>query len=403
MSYYPALLKKVFGAPMRYYQGPGILATLTPKLIKGWGFKKPLIFSGKRTKAALERVGFFKALEAEGIKYRFEGFGEGQPWGPECCDEEIERLAKIGSQEGCDVVIAAGGGKALDTGKDVANKMGVDVFIVPTIAAQDAPTSALSVVYTAEHVFKRYDFFDRHPLAVIVDSKVIAEAPARFLACGIGDAFSKFFEVYDCYRSGANNCVVKPEPGYTTLTAANLSKLLYETLRTWGVEAMDSVEMNAVTPPLEAIIEANILLSGLAFESGGLSVAHAVYDGLTVVEEKMHPYQFHGELVHFGTCTQVVLEGYPKDIIFEVFKFGHEVGLPETFEEIGLKGISDEDLWKVAEATAKDPMIKNVFYEIDAEKVFFAMKGADAIGRRISKIVPRRPYELVKPSIPVPH
>lgn len=400
MEYYAAPIRKVFGSPMRYYQGPGILAEVIPKLIKAYKSERPFIFCGARTRTALEKAGLFKAFETEAIKYYYTEFGANQPWGPECCDEEIERLTKIAFEEKCDLVIAAGGGKALDTGKDVADKLGTNVFIVPTIAAQDAPCSALSVVYTADHVFKRYDFFDKSPLAVIPDTKIIAEAPARWLACGIGDAFSKWFEVYSCYRSGANNCVVKPVPGYTTLTAANLSKLLYDTLRTWGVEGMYSVMRKVVTPALEAIVEANILLSGLAFESGGLSVAHSVYDGLTVLEKEMDPYQFHGELVHYGTCTQVFLEGYPRDIVFEVFKFGHEVGLPETFEEIGLKDITDEELWKVAEkATAPGEMIHNVFFDITAEKVFYAMKAADAYGHKISQVVPRLPYEMAAPSI----
>ena len=43
------------------------------------------------------------------------------------------------------------------------------------------------------------------------------------------------------------------------------------------------------------VIEANTLLSGIGFESGGLAGAHAIHNGLTVLEECHHMY--HGEKV----------------------------------------------------------------------------------------------------------
>lgn len=38
-----------------------------------------------------------------------------------------------------------------------------------------------------------------------------------------------------------------------------------------------------VTESLNKIIETNILLSGLGFESGGLAAAHAIHNGMTVL------------------------------------------------------------------------------------------------------------------------
>jgi glycerol dehydrogenase len=162
----------------------------------------------------------------------------------------------------------------------------------------------------------------------------------------------------------------------------------------WGREAMLDTKNNVVSPALEAVIEGNILLSGLAFESGGLAAAHSIYDGLTVLEDKMKPHQYHGELVHFGTCVQIVLEGQSREVIHDVFKFGHEIGLPETLEEIGLKDVTDEDLWKVAEkATDEGETIHKMGLEITPEKVHEAIKSVDRIGRNISKNIPRTPYE----------
>ena len=60
------------------------------------------------------------------------------------------------------------------------------------------------------------------------------------------------------------------------MTAYALARLCYETVRDWGVAALTACEAQVVTPALERVVEANILLSGLGFESGGLGAAHAL-------------------------------------------------------------------------------------------------------------------------------
>ncbi|MDQ0218042.1 glycerol dehydrogenase-like iron-containing ADH family enzyme [Peribacillus cavernae] len=60
--------------------------------------------------------------------------------------------------------------------------------IIPTVASTDAPTSALSVIYSDEGVFESYKFFNKNPDLILVDTQIIAGAPPRFLASGIADA-----------------------------------------------------------------------------------------------------------------------------------------------------------------------------------------------------------------------
>lgn len=60
-----------------------------------------------------------------------------------------------------------------------------------------------------------------------------------------------------------------------------------------GVKAKIALEAGVCTPAVEKIIEANTLLSGIGFESAGLAGAHAIHNGLTVLEECHHMY--HGE------------------------------------------------------------------------------------------------------------
>ena len=63
-----------------------------------------------------------------------------------------------------------------------------------------------------------------------------------------------------------------------------------------GVKAKLALEAGACTPAVEKVIEANTLLSGIGFESGGLAGAHAIHNGFTVLDECHHMY--HGEKSH---------------------------------------------------------------------------------------------------------
>lgn len=79
--------------------------------------------------------------------------------------------------------------------------MNVPVAIAPTIASTDAPCSALSVIYTDAGEFDRYLLLPHNPNMVIVDTQIVAGAPARLLAAGIGDALATWFEARACSRS----------------------------------------------------------------------------------------------------------------------------------------------------------------------------------------------------------
>lgn len=112
------------------------------------------------------------------------------PFGGECSQNEIDRLRGVAEKAQCGAVLGIGGGKTLDTAKALAHFMGVPVAIAPTIASTDAPCSALSVIYTDAGEFDRYLLLPNNPDRVIVDTKIVAGAPARLLAAGIGDALA---------------------------------------------------------------------------------------------------------------------------------------------------------------------------------------------------------------------
>ncbi|HML47812.1 MAG TPA: iron-containing alcohol dehydrogenase, partial [Clostridia bacterium] len=136
-------------------------------------------------------------------------------------------------------------------------------------------------------------------------------------------------------------------PAVGTRTALALARLCYETLLADGAKAKAACACGVVTPALENIVEANTLLSGLGFESGGLAAAHAIHNGLTLLPET-HAY-YHGEKVAFGTLAQLVLENAPKEELEEAMGFCLDVGLPVCLADIGVEALSDEALAAVAQ------------------------------------------------------
>jgi len=351
----------VFAAPLRYLQGPGALDALGAELTR-LGASRPLVLCDPAIRSAVGDQ-LAAVSGAEVLDFR----GEASPG-------EIDRVAGAARDAGADGIVGVGGGKTLDTAKAVAHPAKLPLVVVPTIASTDAPTSSLAVIYDDDGAFLEYRFYGRNPDVVLVDTAVIAQAPVRFLVAGIGDGLSTYFE------ADASSTTRKPAMagGPPLLAATTLARLCYDTLLTDGLAARHAVELDVVTPALERIVEANTLLSGLGFESGGLAAAHSIHNGLTVLHET-HDY-WHGEKVAFGVIAMLVLEGRSQALIDEVVDFCLRVGLPVTLADIGVDADA-ATLGPVAEAAcAEGETIHNEPFDVSPGMVVAAMLGADAVG-----------------------
>jgi len=299
-----------------------------------------------------------------------------EPFAGECCEAELSRLARIIDDRKVGVLVGMGGGKVIDTAKIAADRAGIPVIIVPTTASTDAPCSGCAVLYSDEGEFQSVHYQKMNPQVVLVDTRVIADAPLRFLVSGMGDALATWFEARSCDRTrSANEC-----GGLSTLTGLTLARLCYDTLLTYGPAARTAAEQHLVTPALERIVEANILLSGLGFESSGLAAAHSIQNGLTALAET-HAF-YHGEKVAFGVLAGLQLADASPAESATVYAFCEEIGLPTTLAAIGLPGVDRQRLLKAAEkACAPGEGIHHEAGVITAGKVLDAMIAADALGR----------------------
>ena len=359
-------MKRTMISPAKYIQGQDELLNLGA-LVREFSQKALLVASKEGQRRLQPQLN--KAMERDPFAMVYGEFRE------ECTKVEIERLKKMAEENDCGVIIGLGGGKALDTAKAAADFAKKPVIIVPTIASTDAPTSKLAIVYSENHAFEAYYNLHKNPDIVLVDTGIIAKAPVRFLVAGMGDAMSTYFEARACIRSNADNM----SGGKSTKAAFAIAKTCYETLLSDSVKAKAACQAQVVTPALENIVEANILLSGLGFESSGLAACHSVHNGLTQLEETHHCY--HGEKVAFGVVVHLVLENAPQEELESIIHYFKTVGLPTCLKDVGIVEPTREKLVKVAEAAcAKGETIHNMPFPVTAEDVYAAIRVADKLG-----------------------
>lgn len=164
-----------------------------------------------------------------------------------------------------------------------------------------------------------------------------------------------------------------------TLAGYALARLCYDMVLEYGVAARIACQQKVVTPALAHVVEANTLLSGLGFESGGLAAAHSIHNGLTRLDAT-HTY-LYGEKVAIGVLAGLFLNDQPSRVVHEVYGFCESVGLPTTLDDIGLSEANEDDLRKAAEAACGEG--ETIHHEpcpVSVDAVIAALKTADRFG-----------------------
>jgi len=365
-------MKSILIAPRRYVQGKDVLKE-AGRYVAMLG-KKALVLWSPRIKGLIgpTLLPSLKEAGVEALDVEFRG---------ETTRAEAARVAEIAKGAAADAIIGAGGGKCMDTAKGAAVLLGVKMITCPTIASNDTPTSAATVWYDEQGNFLGFDCWPFNPDLVLVDTRVIANAPVRTLVAGMGDALSTWVETAAAFKTRALNLA----GGIPTGAAIAIARLCYDTLMECGIEARRAVEQHVVTPAVERIVEANVLLSGLGFESGGLATAHMIGNLLTGYPECKG--LMHGEKVAFGVASQLCLD--PDVATAEAYKIIDwcvAVGLPVTFADLGLAGVTRDRLKLIGDVCAgPGSLCANHCFKVTSDGVVDAMFAADALGAERKK------------------
>ncbi|MFR0595951.1 glycerol dehydrogenase [Limosilactobacillus mucosae] len=355
----------MFGSPASYLQGSDVLFKSAEYLAR-LGNRVLLLAGPTSLKIVGNELGDYLINNDFTVtKVEFNG---------ESSDTEIKRVTKIGLDNHVEMVIGLGGGKTIDAAKAIADNLSAKTVIMPTVASTDAPCSRLSVIYQDSGEFDHYRFYNQNPDLVMVDTKVIATAPAKLLACGMADAMATNVEAQAVKKSHGLNMLGE----HQTLVGLAIAQECENTLFKFGDEAYAAAITHTDTKAFDRIIEANTLMSGVGFESGGLAAAHAINDALSVLDGPVHD-KLHGEKVAFGILTQLMLEGADTERFEKYFAFLKKLHLPTNFVELGIEDPSDENLLKVGQAAcAPNDTMNRMPFEVVPQDVVNAMRGVDA-------------------------
>jgi len=366
-------MKAVLIAPRKYVQGPDVLSE-AGALIAAIG-KRPLVLWDKKVKSIVGKTLLASLAEAK-LKVADVAFAG------DSTHAEVDRVAKLAVEAKADVIVGVGGGKALDTAKAVAAKIGSAMITIPTIASNDSPTSSYTVWYDEKGNCLGFESWGRNPDLVLVDTRVIANGPVRAFVAGMGDALATWIEARVCLQTRSANLA----GGVSTQAAMALARLGYDILLEYGVEAKRAVEAKVVTPAVEKVVEANVLLSGLGFESGGVATAHMIANCLPSLPE-CHGLM-HGHEVGFGIISQLCLEeDVEVEEIYRIVDFEIAVGLPVTFADLGLAGVKRQRLEGIGKICAGAGSLCHYHpFKVTPESIIDAMIAADALGTARKKI-----------------
>ena len=358
---------RAFGGPMKYIQGLGEFNKMA-EYTNNYGGRAFFLIDGflfKNLNNRLESI-----YKAGGYPYN------AVPFSGECCQEEIERVSDLVRNVSADVLIGVGGGKTLDTMKAVASELGLSLIIVPTSASTDAPTSAMSVLYTKDGTYIKNIRHKKNAVLVLMDTEIISKAPIRLFISGMGDALATYFEAMANDASDSTNYIGK---GYRRCKAAMaIAKACFEILMEDGIKAKLALERNICSEAVENVIEANTLMSGLGFENTGCACAHGIHAGLTELPST-HKF-FHGEKVAFGVLCQMMLENTCSELFEKVMDFMVNIGLPVALKQLDVEN-NPENVRVIAHFTAiENKLIKSEPMAINEEIVYNAIMAADAIG-----------------------
>lgn len=369
---------RVFIAPQRYIQGNGVLDKIGQYLSLLKSQNAGILISKRGQQAdGVRVVASLEAAAIDSVVATFTG---------ECSLQEIDQHAAALRDRRLDCLIAVGGGKCVDAGKAIAYRLDIPIVVVPTLASNDAPTSTVSVLYTAEGISSGAEFYPQSPAMVIIDTGVIANASPRYLSAGMGDAMATWYEARICIENPKARSVLGAR---STLASAALGEICAATLFKDGQAALKAVEDSRVDNALESVVEANTLLSGIGFESGGIAVAHAIAQSYTHIAV-VHDNYLHGEMVAMGTLVQLMMEGGSE--AKAVAEFFAKIGLPIHLGQLSLSSDDTASLDILIAATMQYPTTHNMPMEVTAETLRSAILDAHQLGLKVESELGDKTY-----------
>ena len=341
-----------------------------PGALAEYGATKVAIIGGKRALAAA-LPDIEAALAGTNVEIL-----ETRVYGTNSTRANIAKVVNSPACQEADVLIACGGGKALDTVKTAAIELKKIVFTVPTICSNCSAATAIAVVYNDDGSLEGYSYPNR-PAHIFINPKIIAEAPADYFWAGVGDALSKQPEVE--YATSAGNLE------HTAGLGLALAHTCSEPLFAYGVQGLEDVRKNLSSEAVKQIALDIVVNTGYVSNLTNQndyyynsSVAHAFYNATCSIPREGS--YLHGEVVSLGVLVLFAYTGDTENLE-RYAAFNKQMGLPVTLEQVGL---SESDIPALCEyAHATNEWKQGNPEPFTDEKFAAAIKAANAYGHTL--------------------
>ncbi|HGY1166636.1 TPA: oxidoreductase [Citrobacter braakii] len=263
-----------------------------------------------------------------------------------CSETDVCQLAKDAGDDRS-IVIGVGGGALLDTAKALARRLNLPFVAIPTIAATCAAWTPLSVWYNDAGQALHFEIFDDANFLVLVEPRILLNAPEEYLLAGIGDTLAKWYEAV----------VLAPQPETLPLTVRlglNGALAIRDVLLESSEQALADKQRGELTQAfcdvVDAIIAGGGMVGGLGERYTRVAAAHSVHNGLTVLPqtEKF----LHGTKVAYGILVQSALLGQD-NVLAQLIAAYQRFNLPTRLAQLEVDITNHAEIDKVIAHTLR--------------------------------------------------
>jgi len=249
-------------------------------------------------------------------------------------------------------IIGMGGGKSIDVAKMISYKLGSKFISIPTAPSHDGIASQFVSIRDTKQA---YSYLTKPPVGIIVDIEVVASAPKRLIASGVGDIIAKITAVKDWYLAKIRR------NEYYGDYAANLALLSAKMVikHSTGIGRYDKDSIRVL---VEALISSGVA-AGIAGSSRPCSGSEHLFSHALDIYSNEHA--LHGEQCGVGTIIMAYLHKISYEKIVRALK---NAGAPTNAEELGISG---KNIVKaLVNATAVRPDRYTILNEVKMDERF---------------------------------
>ena len=353
-------------APTTVLRGSGAWLEAIPR-IQTLGHRPALLGRSQATAGLRQRLA--DDLTASGLRLSLETLND------DCCDLDLQRLELRLRACAADSLIAAGGGKVLDAGKWLADRLQLPCITVPLSAATCAGWTALANIYSPDGAFLRDQALSRCPDLLVFDHDLVRLAPQRTLASGVADALAKWYEASVSSDDSQDGLIQQ---------AVQMARVLRDQLLIDAREAFRDPHSDAWI----RVAEASALTAGVIGGLGGAQcrtvAAHAIHNGLTQLQACHN--SLHGEKVGFGILVQLRLEEklgsnrLAEQARRQLLPLLKDLGLPVSLADLGLAKVGFQALRQACQfACRQDSDLHRLPFPVSETELLEALISADAL------------------------